>query len=244
METITIASEKGGTGKTTTAVNLAAALSMKKKKVLLIDMDPQCNATTHLLPSGTYKNTHDVFVSGANINEVILTTRKNLDIIPSSKQLATARAELQKHHIVKDALKDLKTTYDYVIIDTPPSLGPLTINAFVATDSVIPVVQAHFLAVSALTDLLDTIQGVREETGQEVSIKGILITMVEDRSRLNREIVGMMQKHFGGNVFKTRVPKNITLAEAPAQHKTIFEYNKRCRGAEAYLELAKEVIRR
>lgn len=250
-EIIAILNQKGGCGKTTTAVNLAAALTLSEKKILVIDMDPQGNATTGLgVEKNEQKNTIYSVLSGQiTLEESILQTDiPNLDLIPSNISLSGAEIELSKtigpHSILKESMDGIQTNYDYIFIDVPPSLGLLTLNSIVASDSVIIPIQAEFYALEGMADLIQAMDLVESRLNSLSPIKGILLTLYDSRTRLGRDVYNNVKQYFGDseNIFKTTIPRNVKLAEAPSHGKPCILYDEECSGTEAYLKLAKEII--
>ncbi|CAM4320742.1 ParA family protein [Lacicoccus alkaliphilus] len=251
MKIFAIANQKGGVGKTTTAVNLSAALTERGKKVLLADIDPQGNATSGL---GIGKNDleqsiYDVLMDEADINDVrCATTNMNLDLIPANISLAGAEIELvsamSRELRLKKAFEKLDQDYDYCIIDCPPSLSLLTINAFTAADSVIIPVQAEYYALEGLSQLIDTIELVRRHLNTDLEIEGILLTMLDARTNLGAQVSEEVRDHFGEKVYKTVILRNVRLGEAPSYGQPITVYDPKSQGAENYSRLAEEVIER
>lgn len=248
---LSIVNQKGGVGKTTTAINLSAYLALKGKKVLLVDLDPQGNATSGYgfnkaeLDSSVY----DILVNEAEISEVIQSTnRKNIEMCPTNINLAGAEVELvsamSRETILKRALEPVMQKYDFILIDCPPSLGLLTINALAASTGVLVPIQGEYYALEGLTQLIDTINLVKRHLNPSIGIFGVVLTMYDQRTQLTRQVTEEVNKYFGDKVFNTVIPRNIRLAEAPSYGKTIAEYDPKSKGGKAYAELAAEVIKR
>lgn len=246
---IAIANQKGGVGKTTTTVNLSAALVSLGKKILIIDCDPQAHATTSLgfKPTSHNKTFYDLVKHDARLEDTII-KKGNLSIIPSSIDLANAEAELSgvpgREFLLKEILKDTGNYYDFVFIDCPPSLGLLTLNALVVADELFVPIDTHFLALQGLAKLLEVIGLVKARLNNGLEISGILAVRFDNRKRLNREVFEKIKERFGDKVFKTTIRENISLAEAPSFGLSIFEYSSHSHGAEDYMSLAKEVLER
>ncbi|MBP2243154.1 chromosome partitioning protein [Cytobacillus eiseniae] len=246
---IAIANQKGGVGKTTTSVNLGACLAYMGKKVLMVDIDPQGNATSGvgIEKADVEQCIYDVLVDDVEASKVIMpTTVENLYAIPATIQLAGAEIELvptiSREVRLKRALEEVKENYDYIIIDCPPSLGLLTLNSFTASDAVIIPVQCEYYALEGLSQLLNTVRLVQKHLNQELKIEGVLLTMLDARTNLGLQVIEEVKKYFQDKVYKTIIPRNVRLSEAPSHGEPIITYDPKSRGAEVYLDLAKEVI--
>ncbi|TDL94334.1 ParA family protein [Macrococcus brunensis] len=249
MKILAIANQKGGVGKTTTSVNLSAALAERGKKVLLVDTDPQGNATSGV---GIDKNNvkfsvYDMLVEDVSINRVVLKTeQENLSIIPANIALAGAEIELvsamSREVRLKYAFKELEESFDYIIIDCPPSLGLLTINSFTAATGIIIPVQCEYYALEGLSQLLNTIKLVQRHLNQSLEIEGVLLTMLDARTNLGNDVMAEVRSHFGDKVYDTIIPRNVRLSEAPSHGQPINVYDARSTGAKTYADLAEEVI--
>ena len=252
MKTICIFNQKGGVGKTTTNINLCAYLAMEGYKVLTIDIDPQGNTTSGL---GLDKNNlelsiYDVLISETTMNESIVRSDlvQNLFISPSTMELAGAEVELinknDRENIIKNKLKEVEDEYDYVFIDCPPSLGILTINALTCADSVLIPIQCEFYALEGVSQLINTIQLVKKSLNKDLYVEGVVMTMFDYRTNLSNEVLKEVQKYFKDKVYKTTISRNVRLAEAPSFGLPIMLYDEKCKGAEAYVKLTKEFLKR
>lgn len=246
---IALANQKGGVGKTTTSVNLGAGLAELGQRVLLIDIDPQGNATsgTGIQKPSIEQDVYDVLINDAPLKETILqTAHEGLDIVPTTIQLSGAEIELTsmmaRETRLKDAIGTVEDDYDYILIDCPPSLGLLTINAFTASDSILIPVQSEYYALEGLSQLLNTIKLVQKHFNPDLKIEGVLLTMFDARTNLGQQVNEEVQKFFGDKIYETIVPRNIRLAEAPSHGLPIIDYDPKSKGAEVYMQLAKEVL--
>ena len=246
---ICIANQKGGVGKTTTAVNLAACLAEEGKKTVLVDMDPQGNASSGLGVRAGKKTVYEALLGECPLDSVLEKTKqKKLLIAPSDIRLAGAELELagldRREFRMRAALEPLRKEYDYILVDCPPSLGLLTINALTAAQSVLIPIQCEYYALEGVTALMNTVQRVKRALNPGLEIEGVLLTMLDGRTNLGLQVVAEVKKHFKQQVFKTTVPRNVRLGEAPSHGLPIHLYDARSTGAEAYTALAKEVIKK
>jgi chromosome partitioning protein len=246
---IAIANQKGGVGKTTTAINLAASLAANDLRILLIDSDPQGNATTGLGVSKTQgrPTLYQVLLEEQDIEQAIVPTElEGLDLVPSDKNLVAANLELveteRRESRLREKIQPIQDRYRYILIDCPPALDLLTVNAMVAADSILIPIQCEFFALEGVAQLLDTIERVRESFGRDLKVEGVLLTMYDDRMNLTRQVEEDLRQFFKNEVFRTVIPRSIRLAEAPSFGKPILSYDPRSRGAESYIQLAKEIL--
>ena len=246
---ISFMNQKGGVGKTTTCVNMSAYLATFGKKVLIIDIDPQSNASSNLGfdKDAKRKTIYNVMVDEVAIDDVILDTKvENLQIIPSSVDLAGAEIELvqmnNREKVVRNILDKVKDRYDYICIDCPPSLGLITVNALTASDSVIIPIQCEYFALEGLSQLMYTIKLIKKHLNADIDIDGVVLTMRDNRSNLGKQVADEISKYFGNKLFETSIPRNVKLAEAPSYGEPIVRYDGRCSGAKAYKALTEEFL--
>lgn len=250
MQILAITNQKGGVGKTTTCVNLAASLAAAGKQVLLIDLDPQGNATTGSgIDKSAIKHTiYHVLIGEKTIRDILQTTNKtSYDVAPSNRDLAGAEVELVneigRETRLKHAIAELKIKYDYILMDCPPALNLVTVNALTAANAVMIPMQCEYYALEGLSDLVNTIKKVRTHLNPKLEIEGLLRTMFDNRNMLAQQVSAQLKSHFGDKVYQTVIPRNIRLAEAPSYGMPVLEYDKSSKGAQAYLELANEIIK-
>jgi chromosome partitioning protein len=243
---LSISNHKGGVGKTTSAINIGAGLNKLGKKVLLIDLDPQANLSQSLGLTNQDKTIYGALKGDYKLEPV--SVLKGFDVIPSTLDLSGAEIELSsepgREYILKELIDGIRNDYDYIIIDSPPSLGLLTINSFTAADEILIPLQAQFLAMQGLAKLVEVVEKIKSRLNKELKMGGVFITQYDGRKVLNRDVVETINAHFKSEVFKTKIRDNIALAEAPAQGLDIFRYNAKSNGAEDYMDLAHEIIKR
>ena len=245
---VAVVNQKGGVGKTTTCVSLTAALQEKGKSVLLCDFDPQANSTSGMGVDKTLSvGVYDVLINGADVEKTVVHTKWG-DVLPSSKNLAGAGIEMigleRREFLLKDALDELSPRYDFILIDCPPSLELLTLNALCAANSLLVPVQGEYYALEGLSDLMNTVRIVRRSMNPGLDIEGVLLTMFDGRTNLSIQVAQELKRFFAGKVYSTVIPRNVRLSEAPSHGKPITAYDKTCRGADAYTALAAEFLRK
>jgi chromosome partitioning protein len=246
---IAIANQKGGVGKTTTAINLAASLALSEQRTLLIDCDPQGNTTAGIgFPKDPARRTlYNALMLGEPLDRIILKTQiDGLDLIPADKNLVGAEVELvaaeNREYQLKRLLQQVRDSYAFIVMDCPPALGFLTLNALTAADSVLVPIQCEYLALEGVSELLDTLMRIRRTLNPSLAIEGIVLTMYDERTTLSKQVASDLRSFFGSQIFESIIPRNVRLAEAPSHGKPIHYYDIHSKGAEAYINLAKEVI--
>ncbi|MBD3335397.1 MAG: AAA family ATPase [Candidatus Eisenbacteria bacterium] len=246
---LAVANQKGGVGKTTSVINLGAALAISGKRVLLMDMDPQANATSALgiQPMEGKATIYDVLLGDVRLLEAVVETETdNLKLIPSSPHFAGAEVELvamdRREYLLRDQLEPLRHQFDYVFLDCPPSLGLLTVNALAAADGVIVPIQCEYLALEGLSHLLETLQAIRKNLNPRLRVEGLLLTMYDGRLTLSQQVAGEARAYFGSRVYRTMIPRNVRLGEAPSFGKPVVTYDRSCAGSLSYMNLAKEIL--
>ena len=250
MKVLAITTQKGGVGKTTTAVNLAASLGAEGQRVLLIDMDPQGNATTGagITKKEALPTVYQLLIGAASLTDARIQTSFNFDILPANRELAGAEVELveldRREYRLREALHENRAQYDFVLIDCPPALNMLTVNALVAANSVLIPMQCEYYALEGLSDLVETLRKIRHHLNSRLEIEGLLRTMFNGQSTLTQQVSSELENHFGDRVYKTIVPRNVRLAEAPSYGKPVLAFDKNSKGAQAYVALAREILER
>lgn len=250
-KTVSVINQKGGVGKTTTAVNLSAAIGALGKKVLLVDIDPQGNSTSGygINKRDIKSSTYDVLINGAKASEVLINTKfKNVDIMPSDMNLAGAEVEMigleKREGLIKHALAEIWESYDYIFLDCPPSLGLITINALCASDTFLVPIQCEYYALEGLAQLMSTVRQIKRLYNPHIELEGVLLTMYDGRLNLTNQVVDEVKKFFPKKVYSTAIPRNVRLSDAPSLGEPIMYYDKSSKGAQAYELLAKEFLKK
>lgn len=247
-KTLAIANQKGGVGKTTTAINLAAGLSKAGKRTLLVDVDPQANATSGLgiARESIHRNVYHALILGDELRSLIVKTEFGVDVVPSDRNLAGAEVEIielpEREHLLARSLEPIKSDYDYIVLDCPPALNLLTVNALAAADSLLVPIQCEYYALEGVTALFNTLTSIRRAVNPTLKIEGLLLTMYDDRINLSAAVAADLRSFYGNLVLQTLIPRNVRLAEAPSHGMPVIYYDPRSRGAESYLQLTQEVL--
>ncbi|MGL4611074.1 MAG: ParA family protein [Trueperaceae bacterium] len=249
MPILGVINQKGGVGKTTTAINLAAALTLLNRRILLVDLDPQANASSGMSIIDPAITVYDVLMGKASARQATVeSSLPNLKILPATSDLAGAALDLDatsdNMKLLSKALMAIRPNYDFIILDSPPSVGALTLNSLAAADKLVIPLQAEYYALEGIAKMVDTVERVKASLNPDLSILGILVTMYDNRTKLSKEVEDNVRKHFGDLVFKSVIPRNVRLAEAPSYGQSVFEFAAESQGAEAYKELALEVLER